>query len=159
GPTGQRPAPPSGSRRRFAPPGADAYARRMSCRVTNGQMSTWRSRLGRGVVLWLRSFGLLLTALVGPARARALGSVREKHSNAVTVIDAATKKVVGRIKVGESPSTVAVAPNGRIVYVVNASSHADDVSVIDATTERAVDTIGVGKLPLGVAFRPDGATA
>jgi YVTN family beta-propeller protein len=101
--------------------------------------------------------GLLLWAL--PAQARPLVYVSEKHSNDAVVIDGASNTVVAHIGVGTSPSGVAVSPDGRSVYVVNASDHANSVSVVDTSEGRAVDTIGVGREPLGVAFHPNGPTA
>ncbi|MCX4509362.1 serine/threonine-protein kinase [Streptomyces sp. NBC_01619] len=59
------------------------------------------------------------------------------------------------IQVGNSPSGVALSPDGRRVYVTNFSS--DSVSVIDTATNRTVDDpIPVGNSPSGVAVSPDG---
>ena len=62
--------------------------------------------------------------------------------------------VVTSISVGGDPDGVAVAPDGRHVYVSNQISNT--VSVIDTTTNAVLTTIVVGNLPADVAVAPDG---
>src|SRR2546430_5981795 len=73
---------------------------------------------------------LLVAALVlGHARAGAEVRVfvtNEKSDN-VTVIDAATRKVIQTIPVGKRPRGVAVSPDRRGVYVPNSNSDTPNV--------------------------------
>jgi YVTN family beta-propeller protein len=73
-----------------------------------------------------------------------------------TVIATATDTVIGSpIPVGRGPAGVAVAPNGRKVYVTNAVDNT--VSVIDTETDTVVGSpIPVGNLPTAVAVTPNG---
>src|SRR2546427_2078332 len=88
---------------------------------------------------------LLVAALVlGHARAGAEVRVfvtNEKSDN-VTVIDAATRKVIQTIPVGKRPRGVAVSPDGRRVYVTNSNS--DTLSVIDARSLAVLSTVPAG---------------
>src|SRR2546422_4850989 len=94
---------------------------------------------------------LLVAALVlGHARAGAEVRVfvtNEKSDN-VTVIDAATRKVIKSIPVGKRPRGVAVSPDGRRVYVTNSNS--DTLSVIDARSLAVLSTVPAGGAPQGV---------
>jgi len=63
-----------------------------------------------------------------------------------------------KIYVGDNPRGIAVSPNGRKLYVTNASENT--VSVIDLTTGVEIRRItGVGPTPVDVAFTPDSAKA
>src|SRR5438876_138073 len=94
---------------------------------------------------------LLVAALVlGYARAGAEVRVfvtNEKSDN-VTVIDAATRKVIQTIPVGKRPRGVAVSPDGRRVYVTNSNS--DTLSVIDARSLAVLSTVPAGVDPEGL---------
>jgi YVTN family beta-propeller protein len=102
--------------------------------------------------------------------------VANAGSNNVSVVDAATNKVIATIPVGLQPIGVAVSPvqrkrederergdgggrerepEGGKVYVVNELSNS--VSVIDAATNTVIATIPVGTQPAGVAVSPDGS--
>src|SRR2546428_4662510 len=98
---------------------------------------------------------LLVAALVlGHARAGAEVRVfvtNEKSDN-VTVIDAATRKVIQTIPVGKRPRGVAVSPDGRRVYVTNSNS--DTLSVIDARSLAVLSTVPAGGGPQGGAPPP-----
>lgn len=75
----------------------------------------------------------------------------------LSVIDVHTDKVVATLKVGQGPVFAAPTPDGRQVYVVNASS--GDITVIDAIHDIETTTIPVGSGPQAVAFRQDGRRA
>jgi YVTN family beta-propeller protein len=85
--------------------------------------------------------------------------VTEKHSNSATVIDGATNTVIGSIAVGTSPSEAAASPDGRVVYVANASDKSNSVTAIDVIGGKVLGTMGVQSQPLDIAFAPDGLTA
>ncbi|MEU6221972.1 YncE family protein, partial [Streptomyces sp. NPDC047022] len=59
--------------------------------------------------------------------------------------------------VGNTPTRVAITPDGTHAYVTNQNSNT--VSVIDTTTNTVTATIHVGGIPSGVAITPDGAHA
>src|SRR2546427_13129793 len=103
---------------------------------------------------------LLVAALVlGHARAGAEVRVfvtNEKSDN-VTVIDAATRKVIQSIPVGKRPRGVAVSPDGRRVYVTNSNS--DTLSVIDARSLAVLSTVPAGARARGAAPHPARAAA
>jgi YVTN family beta-propeller protein len=78
-------------------------------------------------------------------------------SGTVSVINAATREIITTIAVGTEPYGIALTPNGRKLYVVNARSN--DVSVIDTATNGVVRTItSVGTEPRGIAITSDGDT-
>jgi len=78
-------------------------------------------------------------------------------SKNVSVIDTANDKVVDTIDVGDSPSGIAITPDGSSAYVANLDS--GDVSVIDTATNTVVGTPIVLGDPTGIAITPDGSSA
>ncbi len=83
--------------------------------------------------------------------------VPNEYDNTISVIDISNDSVVATIPVGGNyADTVAVSPDGALVYV---ASESGIVSVIDTSTNSVVSTIGVGSQPYVVAFSPNGATA
>src|SRR2546430_8297981 len=107
---------------------------------------------------WPLAAPLLVAALVlGHARAGAevrVFATNEKSDN-VTVIDAATRKVIQTIPVGKRPRGVAVSPDGRRVYVTNSNS--DTLSVTDARSLAVLGTVPAGGGPRGARPQPAGA--
>jgi YVTN family beta-propeller protein len=94
--------------------------------------------------------------------ARATASARlwvvNPDNNSVSVIDTASNARVAEIAVGNSPRSVAVAPDGRI-WVVNKGSAT--ISIINASTLAVVQTVSLARAsqPHGLAFAPSGAAA
>jgi YVTN family beta-propeller protein len=78
---------------------------------------------------------------------------------AVTVIDTATRQVIGApIPTGNDPYMGAVTPDGRRVFVGDVGGAA--VYVIDTATDQLVGApIPVGDRPAGIAISPDGTRA
>src|SRR2546426_7856056 len=101
-----------------------------------------------GVVLLVLAFGSTR------AGAELRVFVTNEKSDDVTVIDAATRAVVGTIPVGKRPRGVAVSPDGRRVYVTNSNS--DSLSVIDAKTLEVLSTVPAGIDPEGMSVEPGG---
>jgi len=90
--------------------------------------------------------------------------VANSLSNNVTVINTATHNIVTNIPVDSQPFGIAVAPDGRRVYVVNSKNetgHAQPgvVSVIDASSNIVVGNYIVGKNAKAIAVNPDGKRA
>src|SRR2546427_5047362 len=94
-----------------------------------------------GVVLLVLAFGCTR------AGAELRVFVTNEKSDDVTVIDAATRTVVGTIRVGKRPRGVAVSPDGRRGYVSNSNS--DSLSGIDAKSLEGLKTVPAGGGPGG----------
>lgn len=87
-----------------------------------------------------------------------LAYVANFASNSISVVDTGDNTVVDTIGVGNGPEGIAVAPDGKHVYVTVSTDN--DLSVIDTTTNKVVGTpIPVGTLPVNVAVTPDGKRA
>jgi YVTN family beta-propeller protein len=109
----------------------------------------------RGFVALCAMLAMGLALMTSPAEAAPFAYVT--GSNSVTVIDTATNMVVATVPVGSFPAGVAVAPDGKHVYVTNFISNT--VSVIDTATNMVGATVQVGSFPEGVAVTPDGKHA
>ncbi|MEV6600986.1 YncE family protein [Actinoplanes sp. NPDC051346] len=79
------------------------------------------------------------------------------ESNAVTVIDMPTARVLRSIPVSRAPHSVAVSPDGKRVLV--AGYEAATADLIDAQTLRRTGPLPVGDKPQAVAFAGDGRHA
>ena len=82
--------------------------------------------------------------------------------NAVSVIDARTRRVIKIIDVGTGPRFIAVSPDGRKALVANFGTFFDadnTVVVIDTASDQVVATITVGKRPFAIAITPDNRRA
>jgi YVTN family beta-propeller protein len=99
----------------------------------------------------------ILLALVVSSAGASNAYVANFGSEDVSVIDTATKQVVGTIKVGGRPKGIAITPDGKTAYVANFGS--EDVSVIDNATKQVIGTIKVGEETFAIAISPDGKTA
>ncbi|MCB9680194.1 MAG: Ig-like domain-containing protein [Alphaproteobacteria bacterium] len=95
------------------------------------------------------------TVAVDEASGRAW--VVDADADTVTVVDLATRSVVGEHVVGDHPRTVAVLPDGRAIV---ANQDDDTVCLVDPLVG-AVDTLALpwGARPYGVVVTPDGRTA
>src|SRR5207237_10153641 len=109
-------------------------------------------RQGHAMNRRLAPLVLLAVLVLGHTRAGAEMRVfvTNEKSDDVTVIDAATRTVVGTIRVSKRPRGVAVSPDGRRVYVANSNS--DSVSVIDATKLVVLTTAPAGRDPEGLTL-------
>lgn len=82
--------------------------------------------------------------------------------NRVAVLDAATRRILRYIRVGDTPSHLELSNDGRRLYVANAGSN--DVTVVDTTTDTILTTAVTGNRPLlpcvapgsGVVYLPSG---
>ncbi|MGE0490423.1 MAG: beta-propeller fold lactonase family protein [Vulcanimicrobiota bacterium] len=77
------------------------------------------------------------------------------QSGEVTMIDVYSGQALGTAQVGANPTGVAISPDGRFLYVPNASS--GTLTVLDAWSLTAAGDIGVGVNPQKVAVAPNGA--
>ncbi len=100
-------------------------------------------------------------AALGAASASAaqIAVVGEMNSDQVSLINAATNKILGTpIEAGDGPTSVAITPDGKHAYVTDFSG--ESVSVIETGLRRNAGTVeNVGKEPYGIAITPDGRYA
>jgi PQQ-dependent catabolism-associated beta-propeller protein len=108
---------------------------------------------------WLKIFMALALCVILPAVSEsAAGELRvfvtNEKSNNVTVIQAASQKVLATIPVGQRPRGITASRDGRRVFVANSNS--DNLSVIDAASLRVIDTLPAGIDPEGITLDRDG---
>ncbi len=77
-------------------------------------------------------------------------AVSDKVDNVMPVIDASTKKIVTKVKVGKTPFNVTVDSSKHKAYVANRGSNT--VSVVDTAKDTVEATINVGAEPISVAL-------
>ena len=75
--------------------------------------------------------------------------VANGRAGTLSVIDAATYKVVATVPVGKRPWGLAVSRDGKFVYTANGLSN--DVTVVSTATNKIVAKISVGQRPWGIA--------
>lgn len=76
--------------------------------------------------------------------------VSQMHGPEVTVLDAATRKVVARVRIGQDGAGILIEPDGKRAY---AASPTDGmVAVIDLATLKVVGRIDAGPNPDGMAW-------
>ncbi|KQP37364.1 galactose oxidase-like domain-containing protein [Pseudorhodoferax sp. Leaf274] len=82
--------------------------------------------------------------------------VANPDTNTVAVFNTATRTRVAEVAVGQSPRSVALAPDGR-AWVVN--KDAASISILSPTTLQVVQTVGLPRAsrPHGLAFAPGGS--
>ena len=71
----------------------------------------------------------------------------------LTSLSAMRLSQIKKIKVGDSPTYIAVSPDGRLLFVTNFAS--DEISVIDSATYRTIEKFYGGYEPVGIAITPD----
>ena len=86
---------------------------------------------------------LLTVALAQAAAAAPFAYVADTQSNAVSVVDVATRRIVATIPVGRAPYGVAVNKTSTNAYVLNYLDNT--VSVIDTAKRVVTATIAVGQ--------------
>jgi len=102
---------------------------------------------------WLRIIMILALCLILPVLAESTAGelrvfVTNEKSNNVTVIEAATQRVLAMIPVGERPRGIVVSGDGQRVFVAN--SNTNNVSVIDTKSLKVIDTLPAGIDPEGM---------
>ena len=70
----------------------------------------------------------------------------------IALVDVATRKVTGYVKVGARPWHLGLSADDRFAIVANGLS--DDVSMVDLATLAVVASVKVGAGPWGVAVAP-----
>jgi YVTN family beta-propeller protein len=108
----------------------------------------------RTILIALLVFATAVAASVAESWAAVRVFVTNEKSNDVTVIDAASGKVLKTIPLGQRPRGIAVSPDGTHVYVTNSNSNT--LSVIDAATLAVLTTVPAGQDPEGLTPSKDG---
>lgn len=95
---------------------------------------------------------------VSPDGGRVYAALAEQGAGTLLMLDAATLKDIGNeIPVGNSPSAVAISPDGNLAVIANRENNT--VSIVDTTNNAPVQTIPVGNSPVAATFSPDGTRA
>jgi YVTN family beta-propeller protein len=81
----------------------------------------------------------------------------DHESNAVSIIDTRTDRLLTSVPVSRAPHSLAVSPDGRTILVAGFEANAADL--IDAVTLRRTGPFRVGDKPQSVAFAADGGHA
>ena len=116
------------------------------------QSNQWLNRVRRARKLFAGVGAALLMGCVQAAADEAF--VTDQTGDEVSVLDLATKRVVGRIPVAGKPAGIAMARDGRTAFVT--STEGKYVSVIDTSSRKIVARIMMPDTPLGVAVDPAG---
>jgi len=78
--------------------------------------------------------------------------VTNRGDDTVSVVEAASKRVIATIPVGRRPNGLAIHTRRHRLFVADEGS--DDLSVIDTATNRVTGTVAIGAGPMGVAVDP-----
>jgi len=130
----------------FAPSGKQVYV------ATAGGVAVY-STASQHRVAFIRGLGDPRGIAVSPDGKTVY--VTGTESNQLYLINAATNRVTGTVKVGELPWQVVAAPNGKTVYVANPDS--SSVSVVSTATGAVTGTIAIPGDPDTLALTPDGS--
>ena len=72
------------------------------------------------------------------------------HSNSVTVVELASKKVTATIETGKGAHGVVLSTDNKRLYVTN--MYESTVTVIDTEQNKVIDTFEVGETPKGISI-------
>jgi YVTN family beta-propeller protein len=107
-------------------------------------------RLAVGILL----SGMLAWGAGKPAAQNLRLYVGNSRGDDVSIVDLASLKVIGDIKLGDRIHGVAVQPDGKRLFVTVESD--DTLRIIDTATRQTVATVKVSGRPNQVAVTPDG---
>jgi len=102
-------------------------------------------------------FGCLLAWGAVTATAQNLLYVGNSRGDDVSIVDLATLKVVGDIKLGDRIHGVTVQPDGKRLFVTVESDHT--LRIVDTASRQQVGSVKVSGRPNQVAVTPDGKYA
>jgi YVTN family beta-propeller protein len=74
------------------------------------------------------------------------------QSGQVVKVDLATEQVVARVRTGDEARSLAIAADGRSLYVVNYASHT--VTKLRADDLAVLQDVPVGEHPIGIVYEP-----
>ncbi len=122
--------------------------------ATRRAMPRPTARVVRPAVLAL--LGVLLAAAIPAGAVQADGGAPNiayvvgtgQHADEMAVLDIASRKVTGHVRLGGTPASVVLSFDARYAYVTE--STADRVAVIDARTVQVAGTVAAGRHPQAV---------
>jgi YVTN family beta-propeller protein len=76
--------------------------------------------------------------------------VSDGRAGTVSVLDAHTQALIGRISVGKRPWGIALSPDGK--YLFSANGPSNDVSVVDLSSNKEIAKVKAGDSPWGIAI-------
>ena len=95
------------------------------------------------------------SATVAPAgKPRAILYVTNSGGDDVTVVDAATRAVIGSIQTGSTPHGLEAAPDGSRIYCSGETD--DDIVAVDTATSTVLWKAAIGERPNHIAVSADG---
>ena len=77
------------------------------------------------------------------------------RSGEVAMLNAHTGNLSGRLTTGNAPTSIALAPNLKRIFVTHAQQTGGQVTSIDVLTQEPLATIEVGATPLDMVLSPD----
>src|SRR5215813_15195605 len=80
--------------------------------------------------------------------------VTNSKGDDVTIIDPATMKAIGSIKVGENPHGIIASPDRRTLYI--SVEGTDELVSVDIATNKVTSRVKVGRAPNEVSITKDG---
>lgn len=120
--------------------------------------------LNRRFIVFCASCAALGAAVTGGVRAQdvkisdptSVVMIVNRDSNDIAFMDIKTRKIVGKVFLGNNvnPHMVMMSPDGR--YVVTGGTRANKAYIIDTRTLQLIKTIPVDIAPEHLAFSPDG---
>ena len=97
---------------------------------------------------------LIPMALAHPSAAAPFAYASNEGSASVSVIDTATDKVVKTLKFGQKPRGIAVAPDGKRLYLSDQTANA--LVVVDLEADKQVARVPLGSSPEAIYLSADG---
>ena len=129
----------------------DAVSGTVSGRVAVGKRPRGMQLSPDGKYLYVALSG---SAIAGPGVDESTLPAPERRYDGIGVIDLKTRRLLKTLPSGTDPETLAVAPDGRTIYVAN--EDAMQLSAIDVASGKLRASVRIGVEPEGVAVRPDG---
>ena len=93
-------------------------------------------------------------AIVPNPSQNAIWSVED--SGSVQETSLANHKPLGTFSLGDPGVSIAVSPNGRLLYVLKRAGNGDNIAVIDTATERVKRILPAARGSVGLSISPDG---
>jgi YVTN family beta-propeller protein len=103
---------------------------------------------------WIFLSSILAWGAGNPPAQNLLLYVGNSRGDDISIVDLASLKVIGDIKLGDRIHGVAVQPDGKRLFVTVESDHT--LRIIDTATRQTVGTVKVSGRPNQVAVTPDG---
>lgn len=88
--------------------------------------------------------------------------ILNKAENTLSIVDAVTLRVLGKVPTGEGPHEVVASSDGRIAYVANYGTQqkvGNSISIIDILARKEIKRLKVEGAPVGILVAPDGTRA